>query len=469
METLGDLHWKIASLTVQKKILTLLLNTEKDRIDKRDVWDMLAELETNLTPSHHPKADEALTELAETLEQWDIRRKRKRDGGSSSRVGVIEEEAEGECESDFDEVGGEVVVKKFPRRRGGGGAERRREAGAAPFPVLDENPLDVAERIVAAVKVKKTVPKKDASDLRLVHECVRDVDIARYTHTVRAHYAAFASRPGVEDEVLAECLGQVDAFLVWLGKLRVPDCAQKPAGGGASFAERQASIVEEARSLARRCRPLHPQRRFLEVFDAGSMADSMCSPLLALLPVHEIFKANLEYEIPELSPIAHFDGVDGSFFTARRVDRAEVLWRADPALGATAKKLSARLTVYIRDLFVECFDRAYGPRLGAGPEPDRELYRNFDTRCEFAGPRLRMLMQNAAMCTRRGVQEVLQSVIGRQKARKISRVDRWCEGPRGDAAPDEKAEATEVAARLLRGAEREDVAAVLARTSPWIR
>lgn len=456
MESIGDLHWKIACLTVQKKVLVLLLNTEKDRVDKREVWDMFADIEATLPPSHHPKADEALVELSGLLEHWEISKKRH---AQRSRVCDAIEEGDEEAVSSADEELKDVIVKKFPRRRGVVGGERRKDfATAAAAPVIDENPLDVAERIVSALRCKKTVPKRDATELRLVHECVRDVEISRYVHMVRVHYAALLSRPGVEDEVLAECLSATDAFFAWLGKLRVPDCAQQTC---------RTEIANEVRALARRCRPLYPQRRFLEVYDANAMADSLCSPLLALLPVHELLRAHLEYEIPELSPVTHFEGVEGTFFTARRVGRTEVLWQADPGLRTMAKKLASRLGVYIRDLFLECFERTYGT--AQSQDHGSGLILSFDTRNPFTGPRLKTLLQNALMCTRRNVEEVLQLIIGQQAARKLSRVDRWCEPLVTDAAPEERTEAIEIVCRLFPTSHPDQVLAVFNRLSPWVR
>jgi hypothetical protein len=456
METIGDLHWKIACLSVQKKILALLLNTEKDRLDKRDFWEMFTNMEETMPPSRHSKADEALTELSASLDHWEIRRCDKKRSILYPGEETIEEGDE--------ESGSDFHGKKFPRRRGVLCGDRRKDA-VTVTPVLDENPLDVAERIVSAVKIKKNVPKKDATALRLVHECVRDVDISRYTHTVRVHYAVFVSRPGIEDDVLHECLTGVDAFLVWLGRQRVPESIQKGSP------ELQKKIIDDARNLSRRCRPIHPQRRFMEVFDAVQMAQSMCTPLLTFLPIHEIFKTHLEYEIPELSPVAHFEGVEGTFFTALRVDRTEVLWRADPGLCIIAKKISSILTLYLRDLFVECMDRAYAhDNSQCGKGISLGDYLDFDTRCGFVGPRLKIMMQNAVLCTPRGVQEILQSIIGRQKARKVSRVDKWCEiPPNSSSSSNEIEDVEQVVKQMLRSTSRVVVNPVLERFSPWIR
>jgi hypothetical protein len=460
METIGDLHWKIACLSVQKKILVLLLNTEKDRLDKRDFWEMFTNMEDNMPPSRHSKADEALTELSVLLDNWEIcRTNTKR---SMLYLGGLGEETieEGDEEpgSDF-----HIAPKKFPRRRGIVCGDRRKDT-ATVAPVLDENPLDVAERIVSAVKIKKNVPKKDATALRLVHQCVRDVDMSRYTHTVRVHYAVFVSRPGIEDDVLHECLTGVDAFLVWLGRQRVPESIQKVSP------ELQQKNIDDAINLSRRCRPIHPQRRFMEVFDAVQMAQSMCSPLLTFLPIHEIFKMHLEYEIPDLSPVAHFEGVEGTFFTALRVDRTEVLWRADPGLCITAKKMSTILILYLKDLFVECVDRAYPVESNGRGIVDSCAYLDFDTRCDFVGPRLKIMMQNVVLCTPRGIQEILQCIIGRQKARKVSRVDRWCEISENKfSSSNEIEDVVQVVKQMLRSTTSVAIRSVLERFSPWIQ
>ena len=118
----------------------------------------------------------------------------------------------------------------------------------------------------------------------------------------------------------------------------------------------------------------------------------------------------------------------------------------------------------MKDLFVECVERAYFTK-----ENDGEgLFLHFETRCCFVGPRLKVLLQNALLCTPRGVQELLQTIVGGQKARKVSRVDRWCILNLEKETSNEKKDVIKIIHAVMRNTDPIITKSICERFSPWI-